>query len=36
MTKKDIIRALILSPYYLRLKLKERSRLVNRLAQKRT
>ncbi len=31
MTKKEIIKALILSPCYLSLKLKERARLIQRL-----
>lgn len=35
MTKREIIKALILSPYYLRLRLKERARLVRRLVLQR-
>ncbi len=31
MTKREIIKALIMSPCYLSLKLKERARLVQRL-----
>lgn len=34
MTKKEIIRTLILSPCYLNLKLKERARLIQRLIRK--
>ena len=32
MTKREIIRTLILSPYYLKLKLKERASLINKLS----
>ena len=34
MTKREIIRSLILSPYYLKLKLKERVDLIRRLSHK--
>lgn len=33
MTKREIIRALILSPCYLNLKLRERARLIKRLIE---
>jgi hypothetical protein len=35
MTKREIIRVLILSPCYLTLKLKERARLIQRLVRQR-
>ncbi|MDT8274176.1 MAG: hypothetical protein RRA35_13380 [Desulfomonilia bacterium] len=35
MTKREIIRVLILSPCYLTMKLKERARLVRRLSTQR-
>ncbi len=35
MTKKEIIKSLILSPCYLKMKLKERAMLVKRLVNQR-
>jgi hypothetical protein len=34
MTKREIIRSLILSPYYLKLKLKERFDLIRKLSNR--
>jgi len=34
MTKREIVRSLILSPCYLRIKLRERAALVRRLASR--
>jgi hypothetical protein len=34
MTKKEIIKSLILSPCYLKIKLKERAKLVQKLTNK--
>jgi hypothetical protein len=36
MTKREIIRVLIMSPCYLNMKLRERARLIKRLTQQKT
>ncbi len=36
MTKKEIVRSLILSPCYLRIKLKDRAELVRKLSQRKS
>lgn len=36
MTKKEIVRSLILSPCYLRIKLKDRAELVRKLSRRKS